>query len=136
MEGERPGQGRTVPQEHDRPMKTKRSAGFTLVEVMIASVILTGVVIAAFATLYTATTLSSKGSAASDIETRGTRFLGLCRDDMAAAQYGKSIVLDSSGYTYALGVTLVPVDKTIKTKNLAVAFQIPGDRNNAGVKYA
>jgi prepilin-type N-terminal cleavage/methylation domain-containing protein len=118
-------------------MKTKSSSGFTLVEVMIASVILTGVVIAAFVTLFTASKMSSQGSVASDINTRGTRFLSLCRDDMAAAQYGKNIVLDSAGTTYQLGVTLtVPADVTRKLKNTAVAYQIPGDRNNAGVRYA
>jgi len=118
-------------------MKTKSQAGFTLIEVVIAAVILTGVVLAAFITLFTASNLSSKGSAASDINTRGTRFLSFCRDDMGSAQYGKSIVLDSAGTTYQLGVTLtVPADITRKLKNTAVAYQIPGDRNNAGVRYA
>jgi hypothetical protein len=118
-------------------MKTKKRSGFSLLEVVIASVILVGVCIAAFATLFTATSLSSKGSAASEIETRGTRFLSLCRDDMASAQYGKSVALDSTGTMYQLGVSLtVPSDSTMKLKNTAVAYQIPGDRNNAGVKYA
>jgi hypothetical protein len=118
-------------------MKTKKRSGFSLLEVLIASIILVGVCLVAFTTLFTATSISSKGSAASEIETRGTRFLSQCRDDMAAAQYGKSIALDSTGTLYQLGVSLtVPADATMKLKNTAVAYQIPGDRNNAGVKYA
>jgi Tfp pilus assembly protein PilV len=114
-------------------MKTNRRSGLSLLEVLIASVILVGVCIAAFATLFTATTLSSKGTAASEIETRGTRFLAGCRDDMAAAQYGGTINL-GTGFALGLGVNPKTPSNGATSGYTAVAYQIPGNRTTNGTK--
>jgi len=113
-------------------MKTKRSAGLSLVEVMIVSIILAAVLLMSMTALFTASNASAKGSAASDIETRGTRFLGLCRDDMSAAQYGQMTNLGSGG-TLALGINPATPVACLKY-HLSVAYQIPGNRGHNGQK--
>lgn len=108
-----------------RPMN--RRAGLTLLEVLIASLIFSAVVLMAFASLMSTSTAANRGSAASEVEQRGLRFLGFCRDDFAVAQFSKTIDFGSGGW--ALGLPS-------GTFNTAIAYRIPGVRNASGAPIA
>lgn len=109
-----------------------RKAGVTLLEVMIASLILAAVALVAFSTLFSSTSLASKGSIASKLEERGIRFLALCRDDLSAAQFSQSIALGGNPANFSLGI---PVN-TPNSYNSAVGYRIPGNRDASGVTSA
>lgn len=106
----------------------KRTAGVTLVEVIIASVILAAVCLVAFTTLFSSTSIASKGAIVSKLEERGVRFLSACRDDLSAAQLSQSIALGGSPANFSLGIP----SATPNSFNTAVAYRIPGNRNASG----
>lgn len=101
----------------------RRNAGITLLEVMIASIILVSVVLMAMSSLSVSTSLASKSGAASEVEQRGMRFLAWCRDNMSSAQFTKTI--NSAGTTRTLGIPS-------GSYNTAVGFRIPGNRDASG----
>lgn len=109
-------------------MKSPRS-GLTLLEVLIASAILSAVALLAFATLFSSTGLATKGSIASRLEERGIRFLSFCRDDMSAAQFSQSIPLGGNPANFSLGIP----SGTPNAYNTAVGYRVPGNRNASGV---
>lgn len=112
-------------------MKTGK-AGVTLLEVMIASLILSAVALVAFSTLFSTTSLASKGSIAAKLEERGVRFLSVCRDELSAAQFSQSIALGGSPSNFSLGI---PVN-TPNSYNSAVGYRIPGNRDASGATSA
>jgi hypothetical protein len=103
--------------------RTGRS-GLTLLEVMIGSLILSAVVMMAMSSLMSSSTTASKGASASELEQRGLRFLGFCRDDFSIAQFTKTINL--GGTPWVLGIPL-------NSYSTAIAYRIPGTRDAAGV---
>jgi len=105
----------------------RRNAGLTLLEVMIASIILVSVVLMAMSSLSVSTSLASKSGASSEVEQRGVRFLAWCRDNLSSAQFTKTIT--SAGSTRALGIPST-------SYNTAVGFRVPGNRDASGAATA
>jgi len=128
-------------------MKNYRRSGFTLIEVIIASVILTALVLMAMMALFSATDVSMKGGHASELEERGKRFLALCRDEMASGQFGGTLDL-GLGSPLSLGACPPPpyppsgtlnylqTPNGVSTYNLAVGYQLPGVWNQNGAQMA
>jgi len=105
-----------------RALSRSGRCGLTMIEVMIASVILAAVVMMAMASLMSSSSAATKGAAASELEQRGLRFIGFCRDDFSVAQYTNTINL---GSTFALGIP-------VNSYNTAVAYRTPGNRDASG----
>jgi prepilin-type N-terminal cleavage/methylation domain-containing protein len=109
-----------------------RKAGLTLLEVLIASAILSAVALLAFVTLFSSTSLATKGSISSRLEQRGIRFISACRDDMSAAQFSQSIALGGNPANFSLGIP----GGTPNSYNTAVGYRVPGNRNASGATNA
>jgi prepilin-type N-terminal cleavage/methylation domain-containing protein len=111
-------------------MKTKRNAGLTLVEVLIASSILVIIVMIAMGALLSSTTAATKGEVASDVEQRARRLFGVLRDDMSIAQYNGSANTTPSGTAPVLPVQMGYFGAT--SYNCAIGYRIPGVRDPLG----
>ena len=93
-------------------MKTKRRSGLTLLEVLIASAILSVVVAITMVILTSGSRTASSGQLLSQLEQRGNRTLMFCRDQMSTA-----------AYTHPTITTLGMVPGTFNT---AIGYQVSG----------
>lgn len=90
----------------------KRAAGLTLLEVVIASVILVAVVAVAMSILFSGTRTATNGQLMSQLEQRGNRTLTFCREQMSTASFTHP--------TYT-NLGIVP-----GTANTAIGYQVCG----------
>jgi hypothetical protein len=96
--------------------RTKRNAGLSLIEVMIASMILLVVVVITMSILFTATTTVNRDSRASGLQHRGRTLLEYCRDQFYTGMFRFP------------GNNLPPTDPTalgIFDQNTQARYQVP-----------
>jgi len=98
-------------------MKSTKNAGLTLIEVVIAAVILTAVVLMTLAILTTSTSAATKATLTGDLETRGRQFVDFCRNQFAWGRFR-----DPSG-VHTLG---------LYSDNTEIRYQIPVNQSPGG----
>lgn len=103
----------------------RRNAGVTLLEVLIASTLLAAVCAMAMSALFSTSRTAADGSRISDLELRGVRLLGACKDEFPTARFTGQIAIGSA---WNLGIP--PGGKL--TFNTAVGFTKAGPADNAG----
>jgi hypothetical protein len=96
--------------------------GTTLLEVVIASVILSLVVGITMQILHSGMTASEKAGITSNLESRSTRFMSFCKEDLMPANYNGGIDL---GTPYNLGIPS-------SCGNTALIYRIPGNLDDSG----
>jgi Tfp pilus assembly protein PilV len=96
--------------------------GTSLLEVVIASVILFLVVGITMQILHSGMTASEKASITSNLESRSTRFMSFCKEDLMPANYNGGIDL---GTPYSLGIPNT-------CGNTAVFYRVPGNLDDNG----
>jgi len=92
----------------------RKQAGLTLVEVIIASAILSAVVLMAMSVLFSTSRTAASGQVMAQLEQRGNRILGFCRDQMSTASFKHQTFTN-------LGIVTSP-----NSYNSAIAFQVCG----------
>lgn len=102
----------------------RKTAGYTFIEVMIASLILVAVVTISMSILFSSTRTAARGSVTSDLEERGRKFTDFCKEEFLQAKFTGQITLGGSGATN-LGIS-----DTVY--NTAIGYQMPGNNNAAG----
>lgn len=119
-------------------MMTKR-AGVSLVEVMIASAILSGVVWAAMAVLGSSSKTAANGAIGGDLEQRGRQLVDFCKADFLHAKFtGAAITMGAS--TYPLGIYSNNTEIRYRVPNAYVAgtlqfgYQSPLPPPNNGIQ--
>ncbi len=100
----------------------KRNAGLTLIEVLIASIILAGVMAITLSLLFSSTSTAAQSSVTLDLEDRGSRLLAALREDLLSAKYTGTIALSGS---LPLGIPWAP-------DNCSVAYRVPGNLDASG----
>ena len=104
-------------------MKTRKTAGVSLLEVVIASAILIVVVLIAMGLLFSSTTLATNGSLASDLENRGRQFTDFAREEFLQGRF--------TGQIQLIGLpTNLGIDPNLFST--AIAYQMPGGKDVNG----
>jgi hypothetical protein len=103
----------------------KKNSGMTLLEVVIASAILTGVVLASMVIFHSSSGLATKGSLAADLEDRGRRLTSFAQQEFVQARYTGQIALGGSS---PLNLGIDPA-----YFNTSLGYQMPGTGDPAGV---
>lgn len=105
-------------------MNLRKNAGVSLLEVLIASVILVAIVLIAMAILFSSTRLAARATLTSDLEERGRKFSDFCKEEFLQARFTDQITLSVSGATN-LGIDP-------NAFSTSIAYQMPGNVNAAG----
>ncbi|HLF92659.1 MAG TPA: hypothetical protein VJB14_04305 [Planctomycetota bacterium] len=101
-----------------------KNAGVSLVEVMVASVILVAVVTISMSILFSSTRMASRATLTSDLEERGRKFTDFCKEEFLQAKFTGQITLSGSGATN-LGIDP-------NAYSTSIAYQMPGNVDAAG----
>ena len=106
-------------------MNTRNDAGFSLIEVMIASVILAGVVFMTMLILFTSTTAANKASVAMDCEQRARQISEHLKAEFLNARFGQ--------YTYDDGTGDLAAEDPTGNPATNVTFDVSGISYSLGI---